>query len=252
MSESFEDRVVLVTGGSMGIGRSACELFAARGARVLIADREEEKGRALAEAIEKRGGAARFFKVDVSRSEEVAAMVADAVEHFGALDFAINNAGVGGVSTITADYPEDTWRRVIDVNLTGLWLCMKHELPHLLGRGGAIVNLASIAGLAGFRKHSAYAASKYGVIGLTKTAALEYAKKGVRINAVCPGYTQTAMVDELRENNPRLGASLEKYIPMGRLGTTREIAETILFLCTPGAGFITGQIITADGGITAG
>ena len=189
----------------------------------------------------------------MTQPEEVAALVEATVSTFGRLDFALNNAGVGGVRALTADYPIEVWQRLIEVNLNGVWYCMKYELPQMLKQGqGAIVNLASVAGLVAFPGHAAYAATKHAVVGLTKTAALEYVRKGIRINAVCPGFTDTPMVQQMIETSPEFTERLIAAVPARRLGQPEEIAAAVLYLCSDEAGFITGHTLTLDGGIVAG
>jgi NAD(P)-dependent dehydrogenase (short-subunit alcohol dehydrogenase family) len=193
----FENKVVLVTGGGSGIGRATALLFARQGAGVVVADIDEPAAESVAEEIRGAGGEALALRVDVSSADDVERMVFRAVERFGGVDISIYSAGTGGMDAPTAEHTEDVWRSVLDVNLTGVWLCMKQVIPAMLQRGGgAIVNVASVAGLVGFPKHAAYAASKHGVVGLTRTAALEYGRHGIRINAVCPGFTRTPMVTD--------------------------------------------------------
>ena len=251
MTKTFPDKVALVTGGGSGIGRATALAFAGEGARTAVADLNRASAESTVADIREKGGFALALEVDVTQAEQAQAMVADTLHHFGGLDYAVNNAGIGGVHALTADYPEDVWHKVIEVDLTGVWLCMKYEIPAMLERGGAIVNISSAAGLGGFRGHAAYAAAKHGVVGLTQTAALDYARAGIRINALCPSFTDTPMVNDLKEQEPKLGRSLEKLIPMGRLGTPWEIARSILFLCSPGAGFINGAALPVDGGLKA-
>ncbi len=249
--DDMKGKAALVTGGAGGIGLAAARLFLARGAAVAIVDHHEPRGEAAAAELAESGGDVAFFQTDVADEAQAARMVDLAVARFGRLDFAVNNAAVGGVSALSHEYPSDVWRRVIDVNLTGVWLCMKHQIPHLLEGGGAIVNISSAAGLNGFASHSAYAAAKHGLIGLTKTAALEYAKRGVRVNALCPAFTDTDMVAALRQGNPKLGAKLERLMPIGRLARPEEAARAIVFLCSDAASFITGVALPVDGGLTA-
>ena len=245
-------KVALVTGGASGIGRECARALARAGARVVVADLDERRGAAVVREVTRAGGRARFVRADVTRPADVQALVATTARHFGRLDFALNNAGIDGVRARTAEYPDDAWDNVIAVNLTGVFQCLKHELA-LMGRQrrGAIVNLASVAGLTGFVGHSAYTAAKHGVVGLTRTAALEYAGLGIRVNAICPSYTRTPMLERVARRIPGLQARLASIAPLGRLCTTEEIAQTALFLFSDAAAFITGQTVVMDGGILA-
>ena len=252
MTQSFDGKVALVTGGASGIGRVAAQAFAREGASVLVSDRETEGCRETVRLITEAGGKATFVKTDVTRSSEVKAMIAEVQRAYGKLDFALNNAGIDGARARTADYPEDIWAQVLDVNLTGVFLCMKYEIPLMLQNGGGvIINMSSVAGVTGFVAHSAYTASKHGVIGLTKTAALEYAKAGIRVNAICPCYTRTPMVERLVSVEPNLAERLKSRIPLGRLGTPEEIAAAAIYLCSDAGSFINGHSLLMDGGIMA-
>lgn len=251
MEKSLEHKVAIVTGGSFGIGKSTALAFAKRGARVVIADWIQDD--AVLKEINEVGGAAIFVRCDVSRSADVAAMVALAVNVFGRIDFAVNNAGIEGQTSVSHECTEENWNKTIDINLKGVWLCMKHEIPIMLKQGkGAIVNVASIAGLIGFPGLPAYVVSKHGIIGLTKTAALEYAKQGIRINAVCPGVIKTAMVDRITGMDKTVEKKYEDMEPVGRMGEPEEVAEAIVWLCSDAASFITGDAIAVDGGWVAG
>ena len=246
MSE-FTDRVVFITGGASGIGAASARAFAAQGARVVVGDVQHERAVAVAREV---GGLA--VSCDVRDDAMVAAAVARTLGHFGALDIAVNAAGVGGAEVRTAEYPPHVWDAVIDINLTGVWRCMRHQIPVMLTAGrGTIVNVSSVAGLGGFPRHAAYAASKHGVVGLTRTAALEYGRRGIRINALCPGFTLTPMVQDmldagLSENE------LTARVPLGRLGTANEMADTVLYLCSSASAFMVGHALAVDGGLTAG
>ena len=245
-------KVALVTGGGSGIGRASALTFAREGAKVVVADVAVEGGEETVRLIQQHGGEAVFVKADVSRAAEVEALVARAVQTYGRLDCAHNNAGIEGAAATVVDYAEDAWERVIAINLKGVWLCMKYEIPQLLKQGGgALVNTASTAGLVGYRGGSAYVASKHGVVGLTKTAALEYAKAGVRVNAVCPGAIDTPMMGRLTGHRPQRAERMAAAEPVGRMGRPEEIAEAVVWLCSEAASFVTGHAMAVDGGLTA-
>jgi len=253
MAGLLESKVALVTGGNSGIGRATALLFAQEGAQVAIAARRKKEGNETVEEILARGGEAVFFKTNIAQAGEVKAMVERTVEAFGRLDCAFNNAGrPGDAGAPTHDYPEDIWQQVMDVNLTGIFLCMKYETKQMLiGGGGVIVNDASIAGLRGAKEISAaYVTSKHGVVGLTRSVALEYAPKGIRVNAVCPGWVRTAMVEGAFERNPELETSIIDQIGQGRIGKPEEIAEAVVWLCSDRSSFVTGHTLVADGGMT--
>ena len=252
MAGRFDGKVALVTGGASGIGRATALTFAREGAKLVIADMHEDGGQQTVHLITEKGGEAIFVRTDVSKAVEVQALISKAVETYGRLDCAHNNAGIaGGLRARTADYPEDRWHQVIAVNLTGVWLCMKYEIPQMLSQGGgAIVNTASAAGLVGTRGTSAYVASKHGVVGLTKTAALEYAQQGIRVNCVCPGAIQTPMTDRAW-SDPERRARVIASEPVGRIGNPEEIAEAVVWLCSDAASFVTGHTMTVDGGYVA-
>jgi NAD(P)-dependent dehydrogenase (short-subunit alcohol dehydrogenase family) len=249
-------KVAFVTGAASGIGRATAIGFARAGARVGVADVDEDGGRETVGLIECGGGEAVFVELDVTSSDGVEAAVQHTVQRFAGLDFACNCAGIQGPLESTVDYGEQDWRSVIDVNLTGVWLCMKHELRHMLtGGGGAIVNIASNFGLVGSPLMPAYCASKHGVIGLTKAAALDSAPQGVRVNALCVGATQTPMVTKVVDADPLRGSELIEQIvealPLGRIGQPEEAAAAAVWLCSDGARFITGAALSADGGYVA-
>ena len=250
----LEGKSTLVTGGASGIGRATALAFAREGARVLVADRQEIGAQETVGLINKAGGQGISMQADVTSEDEVAAMVALAVTSFGRLDCAFNNAGIAGaaVGTVgkrTAEWSQAAWEKMLAVNLTGVFLCMKHEILQMLEQGGgAIVNTASIAGLVGLRSASAYVASKHGVVGVTKTAALEYATDNIRVNAVCPGYIETPMTEETMR---RRGPELMAQVPTGRLGKPEDIAEAVVWLCSDRAGFVTGSTYNVDGGYYA-
>ena len=253
MSDTFREKVVLVTGAASGIGRATALAFTAAGAAVVAADIDEAGARLTAEAAERLGGRALALGVDVTTAASVEAMVRRTVHRFGRLDCAHNNAGVtaGPGSGPIHLQTEGAWDRVMGVNLKGVWLCMKHEIPEMLARGGAIVNTASVSGLVGRAGRGAYVASKHGVVGLTKTAALEYAQQGIRVNAVCPGFVRTPLVERALAAEPEREAWMLGITPMGRLGTPEEVAAAVVWLCSPQASFMTGHMLTLDGGVTA-
>lgn len=248
MQDIFKGKTALVTGGSYGIGQATAVAFASRGADVVIADIVEDPEQETAKAVAAAGGKSVFIQCDVADAASVKAMVEKTIATFGRLDFAFNNAGVEGAQGNTRDCTEQNWDRTIGVNLKGVWLCMKEELPHLLKQGGAIVNCASVAGLMGFPGLPAYVASKHGVVGLTKTAALEYAKEGVRINAVCPGVIKTAMVDRVTGKDKAVEKQYEDMEPIGRMGKPEEVAAAVVWLCSEESSFVTGHAMPVDGG----
>jgi NAD(P)-dependent dehydrogenase (short-subunit alcohol dehydrogenase family) len=252
MDRQFTNRVALVTGGSYGIGQAAAVAFARQGARVVVADLVEDSERTTLRDIEALGGEALFVKCDVSRDADVKAMIDTTIQTFGRIDFAFNNAGIEGVPAPTRDCTEENWDRTVAVNLKGVWLCMKYEIPHMVQQGrGAIVNNASIAGLVGFPGMPAYVASKHGVVGLTRTAALETARLGVRVNVVCPGVIRTPMIDRFTGQDKEVEKQFENQEPIGRLGEPHEVADAVIFLCSDAASFITGQYLAVDGGWVA-
>lgn len=245
-----EGTVGIVTGAANGIGRATALALAGRGDAVLLAD-VDDRGEEVAGTIRAAGGRAVFVHADVSDQADVEAMVARAVSEFGRLDHAFNNAGIEGDQATSAECTLANWERTIAVNLTSVFLCMRAEIPAILDSGGgSIVNCASIAGLVGFEGLPAYVASKHGVIGLTRTAALEYASQGLRVNAVCPGVIHTAMVDRVTHGDPAVEEGFVAGIPMGRMGSPEEIADAVLWL-TGGARYMTGQAVTVDGGWVA-
>ena len=253
--QHFSDKVALVTGAASGIGRACARLFAEQGASVIVSDVAAEGGEEMARLIQEAGGKAAFIRADVSDAKEVEALVGTTMETFGRLDCAVNNAGIEGVLAPTADYPEETWNKVLAINLTGAFLCMKHKIPRILeGGGGSIVNMASVLGLVGFANAPAYTAAKHGVVGLTKVAALEYSALGIRVNALCPGFIETPMVMERGVEagiHPEVYEQIAQLHPIGRLGKSEEIAEAAVWLCSEAASFVTGHAMTADGGFVA-
>ena len=248
----LDGKVALITGAGSGIGRASALAFAREGAKVAVADIVVEGGEETVRLVKEAGGEAFFIQVDVSNAADVEAMVNTVVDTYGRIDCAYNNAGIEGRLVSTDEYPEDVFDKVIDINLTGVWLCMKYELPHMLKQGGgAIVNTASGAGLIGVAGMSAYVASKHGVVGLTKTAALEYAKSGIRVNAVCPGVIQTPMMERITADQPQLGEAVVAAEPVGRAGKPEEIAESVVWMCSDAASFVTGHAMSVDGGYVA-
>jgi NAD(P)-dependent dehydrogenase (short-subunit alcohol dehydrogenase family) len=253
MTGLLNKKVALVTGGGSGIGRAAALAFAKEGARVVVADIDVEQGQATVDTIVGAGSQATFFPADVSQRADVEAMIESTVAAYGQLDCAFNNAGIEGtVGVSTADYSEEAWDRVIDINLKGVWLCMKYQLAQMLKQGnGAIVNTASVAGLVGGTFGSAYYASKHGVVGLTKAAAIEYGPAAIRVNAVCPGVIRTEMMDRITQGKQGLEGAVTSLHPLGRLGTPQEIAQTVVWLSSDAASYVTGQAIAVDGGYVA-
>ncbi|GAA4522566.1 SDR family NAD(P)-dependent oxidoreductase [Chelativorans composti] len=250
MSKEFEGKVALVTGAASGIGAACALQLAASGTAVVVADLDEEGAKKVVAEIEAKGGKAASFRIDVSVPEEVAAMVAFAKKTFGALHLAVNNAGIGGPSAPVAEYPLDGWRKVIDINLMSVFYCMHYEIPAMLeAGGGAIVNMSSILGTQGFANSSAYVAAKHGVVGLTKTAAMEYATKNIRVTAVGPGFIETPLVTN--NIDPEALKQITALHPVGRLGKPEEVAALTCFLLSDKASFITGSYHLVDGAYTA-
>jgi NAD(P)-dependent dehydrogenase (short-subunit alcohol dehydrogenase family) len=244
--------VALVTGASSGIGRAAALAFGREGARVVVSDVQVEGGEETVQLIRREGAEAMFVRADVSKAADVARLVEEAINAYRRLDFAFNNAGIEGAMASTIDCTEENWDRTLAINLKGVWLCMKHELARMRERGrGAIVNCSSVAGLVGFLNLPAYVASKHGIVGLTRAAALEHAKEGIRVNAVCPGVIRTAMVDRIIKEHPEMESQLVAGEPAGRVGTPEEIASAVVWLCSDSASFLTGQAIAVDGGWVA-
>ncbi len=249
---SFENKVALVTGAASGMGLATAKAFAEAGAAVALADVNGDGARAAADALVAAGHKALGIRCDVADLDEVEAMVKQTVSTFGRLDMAFNNAGVQSPVAETADADPKDYDFVMGVNLRGVWNCMKHELLQMRKQGsGAIVNNSSLGGLVGIAERGIYHASKHGVVGLTKSAGLEYAAKGIRINAVCPGIIETPMVMGMLATQPEAMAALMKEVPMGRLGRAEEIADAVLWLCSPASSFVIGHALPVDGGYTA-
>ena len=252
MAGLTEGKVALVTGAGSGIGRATALVFAREGAKVVVADIVVEGGQETVQQIEVAGGEAIFVKADVSQAADVETLIAKTVETYGRLDCAFNNAGIEGGMKLTIDCTKEEFDRTIAVNLTGVWLCMKYEIQQMLSQGsGAIVNTASAAGLVGFPSLPDYVASKHGVVGLTKTAALEYAKSGIRVNAVCPGVIQTPMVERGAQLSPGFDELAVSMEPVGRFGQPSEVGEAVVWLCSDAASFVTGHPMVVDGGLVA-
>jgi NAD(P)-dependent dehydrogenase (short-subunit alcohol dehydrogenase family) len=253
MTMELQGKVGLVTGGTSGIGRDAAVLFAKAGAKVVVAGRREAEGKETIDLIRAAGGAGLFVKTDVSKAAEVQTLVQKTVEKFGRLDVAFNNAGIEGPWIPVAEQSEEDWDRVIDINLKGTWLCLKYEIQQMLkqGSGGAIVNMASVAGLMGSAGAATYCASKHGVMGLTKAAALENARSGIRINVVCPAVIETPMAERAFAE-PETNKWVLGLHPIGRFGKPKEISEAVVWMCSDRASFMTGQSLVLDGGFLAG
>ncbi len=252
MSGEFQGKVVIVTGGSYGIGRAAAIGFSQRGAKVAIADVDVPRGEETLHRIKDGGGEAIFIKTDVALETDVKVLVEKTVQAFGRLDCAFNNAGIHKVFASTVDFTAADWEEMINVNLKSVWLCMKYEIPQMLKQGkGAIVNTSSAAGLVGAPSNPAYPASKHGVVGITKSTALEFARKGIRVNCVCPGPVRTGMNEALVKSNPEMVKAMDQKVPMGRIGEPEEVAAAAIFLCSDEASYITGHALPVDGGIVA-
>ena len=250
MAKEFKNKVIIVTGGSFGIGRATAVSFAKRGAKVAVVDWIEDKE--TVKLVKKTGSEAIFIKCDVSKTADVKNMVKKTVAKFGRLDYAFNNAGIEGMNGQTPDCTEENWDKTIGINLKGVWLCMKYEIPQMLKTGhGVIINCASIAGLVGFPGLPAYVASKHGVAGLTKTTALEFVKKGIRVNAVCPGVIKTPMIDRVTGKKKEVEQAYANMEPIGRMGDPEEVAEAVAWLCSDAASFVTGISMPVDGGWVA-
>jgi len=250
MAGEFGGKAVLVTGGGYGIGRAAALGFARKGAKVVVADIDVKNGEETVLRIKVAGDEAIFIKTNVSQEVEVEALIKKTVETYGRLDCAFNNAGIHKVFVSTIDFTEKDWNEMMDVNLKSVWLCMKYEIPQMLKQGkGAIVNTSSAAGLIAAPSNPAYPASKHGVVGLTKSTAIEFARKGIRVNCVCPGPTRTGMHDSLVAVAPQIVDAMNTKVPMGRIGEPEEVAAAAIWLCSDEASYITGHALPVDGGL---
>jgi NAD(P)-dependent dehydrogenase (short-subunit alcohol dehydrogenase family) len=252
MTQQMAGKVALVTGGSSGIGRATALAFAQEGATVVIASRTQETGERAAAAIREAGAEATWIQTDVTRAEQVQALIQQILDTYGRLDCAFNNAGSGGMGGWTAEMNEEDWDATIDGFLKSVWLCMKHEIPVMLGQGGgAIVNTSSVDGQRGFPWDPAYSAAKHGVLGLTKSAAMQYADKGIRINAVCPGWIRTPPVEGILNHDPHAEGRMILHQPIGRLGKPEEVARAVVWLCSDAASLVLGTALAVDGGYLA-
>lgn len=258
MEFEFPGKIALITGGASGLGRATAIAFGQAGATLVLADRNRDGGDETIEMVQRVGGTATFVETDVTNEQSVADLITKTVAQHGRIDFAINSAGISGEMMPMAEYPTATFQHVMDVNVAGVWYCMQQQIKQMLQQAesedgrGAIVNIASVAGVIGAPRLSAYAASKFAVVGLSKTAALEYVRAGIRINAVCPGFTDTPMVQQDADADPVFAERMIAGIPARRLGKPEEIAAAILYLCSPAAAFTVGHAMVLDGGISVG
>jgi len=247
--KALQDKVTLITGAGSGIGKAAAVLYAAEGSKVVVSDIDEKGGNDVVAAIKSKGGEAIFLRADTSKPEDHQALVEQTLKNFGALDIAVNNAGIGGPLSLLADYPIDGWQKVIEINLSGVFYGLRYQIPAMEKNGGSIINMASVLGQAGTKMSSAYISAKHGVVGLTKAAAIEYADKNIRVNSIGPGYIKTPLV--MNSLDKTALDSLVGMHPIGRLGESEEIAELILWLGSPKSSFVTGSYYPIDGGYLA-
>jgi NAD(P)-dependent dehydrogenase (short-subunit alcohol dehydrogenase family) len=249
---TLKDKIALVTGAATGIGEAIAFRFAEFGATVVVSDVDPDRGGKTAYDIEQKGGRSLFVEADVADADAVEKLLQKTVEQYGRLDCAINNAGIEGTQAPTAECDEKNWHKVIAVNLTGTFLCTKHEIAQMLRQnGGSIINVSSVAGLVGFANLPAYVAAKHGIVGLTKTAALEYAPKGIRVNAICPGVIRTEMIDRITGDNPEKEKEFIALEPIGRMGRPEEVADAAVWLASDRSSFVTGHALEVGGGFTA-
>lgn len=250
--QNFTDKVAMITGASAGIGKATAIAFAKAGAKVVVADINQKDGEAVVNEITQAGGTAMFVPCDVTNDQQVMSLVDATIEAYGKLDIAFNNAGIEIEQSKLADGEESVFDKIMDVNVKGVWRCMKYQIPAMLKNGsGSIVNTASVAGLGAAPKMAIYSASKHAVIGLTKSAAVEYGKKGIRVNAVCPAVIDTEMFRRAAEADPRKAEYVAGMHPVGRIGKVEEIAEAVMYLCSSNSGFTTGIALPVDGGHTS-
>jgi NAD(P)-dependent dehydrogenase (short-subunit alcohol dehydrogenase family) len=252
MTSPVKERVAIVTGGGSGIGQATSLAFARTGVKVVVGDLVVENAEETSRLIRQLGGESIAVPCDVSKSVDVKMLIESTISAYGRLDYAFNNAGIPGTVAPVTDWPEETWDQTCRVNLKGVWLCMKYEIPEMLKQGGgSIVNNSSISGLVGCPGLAGYTASKHGVIGITKCVALEYVKQGIRINAICPASIRTPLTEGVMESHPEMKSFLENAQPIGRLGAVEEVAATVLWLCSEGSSYITGLAVAIDGGVSA-